>query len=88
MKRLLAVILTAGLLVGCSQDDGLITAVTALDAVWDRTIFDHANSFGGPEVGDARTLSAAILARLIEVEYVALASAAGGSIPPSGVSLI
>lgn len=62
----------------------LVTAISATDAVWDRNIFDHATSFGGPEVGDARTLSAAILARLLDVEYVALASAAGGSLPPSG----
>ena len=61
-----------------------MTAITAVDAVWDRMIFDHAKSFGGPEVGDARMLSAAILARLLDVEYVALASAAGGSLPPSG----
>ena len=62
----------------------LITAISATDAVWDRNIFDHATSFGGPEVGDSRMLSAAILARLLDVEYVALASAAGGSLPPSG----
>jgi len=62
----------------------LVTAISATDAVWDRNIFNHATSFGGPEVGDSRTLSAAILARLLDVEYVALASAAGGSLLPSG----
>ena len=66
------------------EKSGLMTAISAVDQVWDQNIFDHAKSFGGPEVGDARTLSAAILARLLDVEYVALASAAGGSLPPSG----
>jgi len=76
----------AAALSGIGGDDQarLITAISAAYAVWDRIIFDHARSFGGPEVGDARTLSAAILARLLDVEYVALASAAGGSLPPSG----
>lgn len=62
----------------------LITALSAVDEVWDRNIFDHAKLFGGPEVGDARALSAAILIRLLDVEYAALASAAGGSLPPTG----
>jgi hypothetical protein len=70
--------------IGSEDQKRLMTAITAVDAVWDRMIFDHAKTFGGPEVGDSRTLSAAILARLLEVEYVALASAAGGSLPPSG----
>ena len=70
--------------VGIDDQSRLMTAITAVDTVWDRIIFDHAKSFGGPEVGDARMLSAAILARLLDVEYVALASAAGGSLPPSG----
>lgn len=67
-----------------NEKSRLATAISATDTVWDRSIFDHATSFGGPEVGDARTLSAAILARLLDVEYVALASAAGGSLPPTG----
>jgi hypothetical protein len=67
-----------------NEKSRLVTAISATDSVWDRHIFDRATSFGGPEVGDARTLTAAILARLLDVEYVALASAAGGSLPPSG----
>jgi hypothetical protein len=62
----------------------LAIAVSATDAIWDRLVFDRADSFGGPEVGDARTLSSAILTSVLDVEYAALASAAGGSLPPSG----
>jgi hypothetical protein len=74
------------MLSGLDRDEKsrLVTAISAVDAVWDQNIFDHAKSFGGPEVGDARALSAAILARLLGVEYIALASASGGSLPPSG----
>ncbi len=70
--------------IGAGDRSRLMTAISAVDAVWDRIIFDHAKSFGGPDVGDARTLSAAILARLLDVDYAALASAAGGSLPPTG----
>lgn len=69
---------------GTDDQSRLIIAISAVDEVWDRNIFDHAKSFGGPEVGDARALSAAILVRLLDVEYAALASAAGGSLPPTG----
>lgn len=43
-----------------SSDDKsrLVTAISATDAVWDRNIFDHATSFGGPEVGDSRSIPA------------------------------
>ena len=70
--------------IGTDDQSRLMTAISAVDAVWDENIFDHAKSFGGPEVGDARALSAAVLARLLGVEYVALASASGGSLSPSG----
>jgi len=56
----------------------------AVDAVWDRQIFDHAETFGGPEIGFARAVSAGVLARLLEVEYVALASAGSSEVPGSG----
>lgn len=59
-------------------------AVDALDAVWDRRIFDRSETFGGPEIRFARAVSAGILARLLRVEYVALASAGGSEIPGSG----
>jgi len=70
--------------IGGDELSRLITAISAMDEVWDRKIFDHPKMFGGPEVGDARTFSAALLIRLLDVEYVALASAAGGSLPPTG----
>ncbi|MEE4273909.1 MAG: hypothetical protein V2I67_19685 [Thermoanaerobaculales bacterium] len=70
--------------IGSDQQGRLVTAISVVDEVWDRKIFDHAKLFGGPEVGDARTLTAAVLIRLLDVEYAALASAAGGSLPPTG----
>ena len=72
--------------IGTDDQSRLMTAISAVDAVWDQNIFDHAKSFGGPEVGDARALSAAVLARLLGVEYVALASASGGSAGGRGAS--
>lgn len=74
--------------IGSDDQASLITAISAVDEVWDRKIFDHAKHFGGPEVGDARALTAAILIRLLDVEYAALASAAGGSLPPTGSSTL
>ena len=62
----------------------LATAGAALDAVWDHHIFEFAETFGGTEIGFARALSAAILERLLECEYVALVSVAGSEIPSSG----
>ena len=66
----------------------LNTAVSAVDAVWDRIIFDHARSFGGAEVGDAIVLSAAVLTKLLAVDHVALASATGSPLPPTGDQVI
>jgi len=62
----------------------LNTATGALDLVWDRHVFEHGESFGGTEIGFARGLSAAILARLLGADYVAIVSVAGAEPPPSG----
>jgi len=62
----------------------LNTANGALDTVWDRYIFEKAETFGGAEIGYARALSASILARLLNVDYVGLASATGTVTPISG----
>jgi hypothetical protein len=62
----------------------LNAAIGAVDTVWDQHIFGHAETFGGAEIGYARALSAAILGRLLGVEYVALASVAGSEIPVTG----
>ncbi len=75
-----------GALAGLSADEHerLIVAVGAVDTVWDRQLFEHAETFGGTEIGYARALSGAILARLLGVDYVALASVAGSEIPLTG----
>lgn len=62
----------------------LNTASGAVDLVWDRHIFESAETFGGTEIGYARALSGAILARLVGAEFAALVSVAGSEIPPSG----
>jgi hypothetical protein len=62
----------------------LNAAIGAVDTVWDDHIFGHAETFGGAEIGYARALSAAILGRLLGVEYVALTSVAGSEIPVTG----
>ncbi|MDH3815165.1 MAG: hypothetical protein OEV48_11800 [Acidobacteriota bacterium] len=62
----------------------LIAAIGAVDTVWDRHLFEHAETFGGAEIGYARALSAAILGRLLGVDYAALASVAGNEIPLTG----
>jgi hypothetical protein len=62
----------------------LNAAIGAVDTVWDHHLFAHAETFGGAEIGYARALSAAILGRLLGVEYVALASVAGSEIPLTG----
>jgi hypothetical protein len=62
----------------------LNAAIGAVDTVWDHHLFGHAETFGGAEIGYARALSAAILGRLLGVEYVALASVAGSEIPLTG----
>jgi len=66
----------------------LNAAIGAVDTVWDHHIFGHAETFGGAEIGYARALSAAILGRLLGVEYVALASAAGSEIPLTGTQTL
>ncbi len=62
----------------------LNTAAGAIDSVWARNIFERGESFGGTEIGYARGLSAAILERLLDADYVAIISAAGTEMPPSG----
>ena len=62
----------------------LNAAIGAVDTVWDHHLFGHAETFGGTEIGYARALSAAILGRLLGVEYVALASVAASEIPLTG----
>jgi hypothetical protein len=51
-----------------------------VDSVWDRQVFDRAETFGGAEIRFARALSGSILARLLGVEYAALASVASANI--------
>jgi hypothetical protein len=74
--------LLAGLESG--EHERFIAAIGAIDTVWDRHLFEHAETFGGTEIGTARTLTAVILARLLGVEYAALASVAGSEIPLAG----
>ena len=69
---------------GAAEHERLIAAIGAVDTVWDRHLFEHAETFGGAEIGYARALSAAILGRLLGVEYAALASVAGSEIPLTG----
>ena len=66
----------------------LNTASGAIDMVWDRNIFEHGESFGGTEIGFARGLSAAILARLLDADYAAIVSAAGTEKAPSGDAIL
>ncbi len=62
----------------------LIAALGAVDTVWDHHLFERAETFGGTEIGYSRALSAAILGRLLGVDYTALASVAGVEIPLTG----
>ena len=64
----------------------LNAATGAIDLVWDRQVFENAETFGGTEIGYARALSGAVLARLVRADYGALVSVAGSEIPPSGDS--
>ena len=73
---------------GASEHERLIAAIGAVDTVWDRHLFEHAETFGGSEIGYARALSAAILGRLLGVDYVALASVAGTEIPVTGNEIL
>jgi len=61
----------------------LNAATGAIDLVWDRQVFECAETFGGTEIGSARALSGAVLARLIGADYAALVSVAGTEIPPT-----
>jgi len=74
------------ILAGLSGDDHarLNVAVGAIDTVWDRHVFDQAETFGGPEIGFARVLSGSILARLLGLDLAVLVSVAGGEIPSTG----
>jgi len=69
---------------GAGEHGRLNAAIGAVDAVWDRHLFEHAETFGGAEIGYARALSAAILGRLLDVDYAALASVTGSEIPLTG----
>lgn len=69
---------------GAGEHGRLNAAIGAVDTVWDSHLFEHAETFGGAEIGYARALSAAILGRLLDVEYAALASVAGSEIPLTG----
>ena len=69
---------------GADQSGRLTAAIGAVDTAWDRHLFEHAETFGGTEIGYARALSAAILGRLLGVDYVALASVAVSEIPLTG----
>jgi len=69
---------------GAGEHGRLNAAIGAVDMVWDRHLFEHAETFGGAEIGYARALSAAILGRLLDVDYVALASVTGSDIPLTG----
>ena len=69
---------------GAGQHGRLNAAIGAIDTVWDRHLFEHAETFGGAEIGYARALSAAVLGRLLDVDYAALASVAGSRIPLTG----
>ena len=77
---------TSETLTGLSGDHHALlnTAVGAIDTVWDRHVFDRAETFGGAEIGFARALSGSILARLMGLDLAALVSVAGGEIPPTG----
>ena len=66
----------------------LNTAVGAVDLVWDRHVFERGESFGGTEIGFARGLSAAILARLLDADYAAIVSVAGTEMTPSGDAIL
>ena len=69
---------------GAGEHGRLNAAIGAVDTVWDRHLFEHAETFGGAEIGYARALSAAILGRLLGVDYAALASVTGSEIPLTG----
>jgi hypothetical protein len=62
----------------------LSAATGALDLVWDRQVFERAETFGGTEIGYARALTGAVLARLLDADHAALVSAAGTGMPSSG----
>jgi len=69
---------------GAGEHGRFNAAIGAVDTVWDRHLFEHAETFGGAEIGYARALSAAILGRLLGVDYTALASVTGSEIPLTG----
>ena len=70
------------------ERERFIAAVGAVDTVWDRHLFEHAETFGGTEIGYARALSGAILERLLGVDYVAFASVAGSEISATGNEIL
>ncbi len=66
---------------GSDRAERLAIAISALDTVWDRHVFQAALTFGGTEIGFARAVSAAILARLLEVPWAALPSVGSSDLP-------
>jgi len=62
----------------------LSAATGAVDIIWDRQVFERVETFGGTEIGYARALSGAVLARLIGADHGFLVSAGGSEIPPCG----
>lgn len=73
-------------LVGLDGDGHtLLNAATgAIDLIWDRQIFERAETFGGTEIGYARALSGAVLARLVDADFAAIVSVVGSGVPPTG----
>lgn len=69
---------------GTDRAERLAIAISALDAVWDRHVFAAALTFGGTEIGFARTVSAALLARLLDVPWAALPSVGASDLPTTG----
>jgi hypothetical protein len=63
----------------------LLNAATgAIDLIWDRQIFERAETFGGAEIGYARALSGAVLARLLDADCAAIVTAVGSGVAPTG----
>jgi hypothetical protein len=69
---------------GPDRAERLAIAISGLDALWDRQIFRSATTFGGPEIGFARMVSAALLARLLDVPWAALPSVGASDLPTTG----
>jgi hypothetical protein len=73
---------------GPVEHQRLTAAIGAIDTVWDRYLFEQAETFGGAEIGYARALSSAALARLLGVDFADLASVTGGEIALTGDAVL